>query len=62
MRSPRLLLLLANLALFAAWLGKWHPKGHTWSDAARRRTALATDRLLTRAREMARGADADGDH
>ena len=36
-------------------------EGHTWSDAARRRTALATDRLLTRAREMARGADADGD-
>jgi hypothetical protein len=32
MRSPRLLLLLANLALLAAWLGKLHPKGHTWSD------------------------------
>ncbi len=30
MRSARLLLLLANLALFAAWLGKF--KGHTWSD------------------------------
>ena len=32
MRTARLLLLLANLALFAAWLGKVHPKGHTWSD------------------------------
>lgn len=30
MRSARLLLLLANLALLAAWLGKI--KGHTWSD------------------------------
>jgi len=24
--------LLANLALIAAWLGKFHPRGHTWSD------------------------------
>jgi hypothetical protein len=32
MRSARLLLLLANLALFAAWLGKFNFKGHTWSD------------------------------
>jgi len=32
MRSARLLLLLANLALFAAWLGQFHPKGSTWSD------------------------------
>ena len=33
MRTARLLLLLANLALFAAWLGKWHPtKSPTWSD------------------------------
>ncbi len=29
MRSARLLLLLANLALFAAWLGN---TGYTWSD------------------------------
>lgn len=32
MRTARLLLLLANLALIAAWLGKFHPPGHTWSD------------------------------
>ena len=33
MRSARLLLLLANLALIAAWLGKINPRhGHTWSD------------------------------
>ena len=32
MRIARLLLLLANLALFAAWLGKFKPHGHTWSD------------------------------
>ena len=33
MRTGRLLLLLANLALFAAWLGKFHPNGFdTWSD------------------------------
>ena len=32
MRSARLLLLLANLALIAAWLGKFNPRGHTWSD------------------------------
>src|SRR5205814_4254447 len=32
MRSAKLLLLLANLALLAAWLGKFHPRGHTWSD------------------------------
>jgi hypothetical protein len=31
MRTARLLLLLANLALIAAWLGKFHPRG-TWSD------------------------------
>jgi hypothetical protein len=31
MRSARLLLLLANLALVAAWLGKFNFKG-TWSD------------------------------
>jgi len=30
MRTGRLLLLLANLALFAAWLGKFH--NITWSD------------------------------
>lgn len=30
MRYARLLLLLANLALFAAWLGKVRPS--TWSD------------------------------
>ncbi len=28
-------------------------EGHAWSDAARRRSALATDRLLSRARELA---------
>ena len=33
MRTARLLLLLANLALFAAWLGKFRPNGiDTWSD------------------------------
>jgi hypothetical protein len=32
MRKAQLLLLLANLAIFAAWLGKVYPKGHTWSD------------------------------
>ncbi|RDI75762.1 hypothetical protein Gocc_0181 [Gaiella occulta] len=32
MRHARLLLLLANLALAAAWLGKFYPKSHTWSD------------------------------
>jgi len=32
MRTARLLLLLANLALIAAWLGKFNPRGHTWSD------------------------------
>jgi hypothetical protein len=32
MRSARILLLLANLALLAAWLGKFKPHGHTWSD------------------------------
>ena len=32
MRSARLLLLLANLALIAAWLGKVHPRWGTWSD------------------------------
>ncbi len=32
MRTARLLLLLANLALFAAWLGQFNLKGHTWSD------------------------------
>ena len=31
MRGAKLLLLLANLALFAAWLGKLHPR-YTWSD------------------------------
>ncbi len=33
-------------------------EGHAWSGAARRRTALATDRLLTRAREIAAPAEA----
>jgi hypothetical protein len=28
---PRLFLLLVNLALLAAWLGKCHPK-HSWPD------------------------------
>ena len=33
MHKARLLLLLANLALFAAWLGSFRPRGvHTWSD------------------------------
>jgi len=32
MRSARLLLLLANLALFAAWLGQFNVNGSTWSD------------------------------
>jgi len=32
MRTARLLLLLANLALFAAWLGKFNVRGSTWSD------------------------------
>jgi len=34
MRSARLLLLLGNLALIAAWLGRFHPRGgiDTWSD------------------------------
>lgn len=33
MRAARLILLLANLALFAAWLGKVSPNGvNTWSD------------------------------
>ena len=32
MRTGKLLLLLANLALFAAWLGKFHPSKNTWSD------------------------------
>ena len=33
MRTGRLLLLLANLALIAAWLGQFRPRGgHTWSD------------------------------
>jgi hypothetical protein len=33
MRTARLLLLLANLALIAAWLGQFHPRGRdTWSD------------------------------
>jgi hypothetical protein len=32
MRTARMLLLLANLALIAAWLGRFHPRGHTWSD------------------------------
>jgi hypothetical protein len=32
-------------------------EGHAWSAAARRRTALATDRLLTRARAVARGVE-----
>ena len=35
MRTGRLLLLLANLALIAAWLGQFrshHGGGHTWSD------------------------------
>ena len=27
MRTARMLLLLANLALLAAWLGKFHPRG-----------------------------------
>ena len=31
MRQAKLLLLLANLALFAAWLAKFKPSGHTWS-------------------------------
>ncbi len=32
MRTGKLLLLLANLALFAAWLGKFHLWKNTWSD------------------------------
>jgi len=32
MRTARLLLLLANLALIAAWLGQFDPRGTTWSD------------------------------
>ena len=32
MRKVKLLLLLANLALFAALLAKFKPSGHTWSD------------------------------
>ena len=34
MRTGRLLLLLANLALIAAWLGQFRGDhgGHTWSD------------------------------
>ncbi len=32
MRSAKLLLLLANLALIAAWLGRFHPHVDTWSD------------------------------
>jgi hypothetical protein len=29
--KPRLLLLLVNLALLAAWLGQYRP-GYSWSD------------------------------
>jgi hypothetical protein len=33
MRTGRLLLLLANLALLAAWAGRLNPRHiHTWSD------------------------------
>jgi hypothetical protein len=32
MRRAKLLLLLTNLALLAAMLGKLHPKLNTWSD------------------------------
>jgi hypothetical protein len=32
MHRGRMLLLLANLALLAAWLGRFHPSKHTWSD------------------------------
>jgi hypothetical protein len=31
MRRGKMLLLLGNLALLAAWLGKFHPR-KTWSD------------------------------
>ncbi len=31
MRRAKLLLLLANLALLAAFVGKWYPRP-TWSD------------------------------
>jgi hypothetical protein len=33
MRRGRLLYLLGNVALFAAWLSQFHPRGvKTWSD------------------------------
>lgn len=32
MRTARVLLLLANLALLAAWLGRFNPRIPTWSD------------------------------
>jgi hypothetical protein len=33
MRRGRFLLLLSNVALFAAWFSKFQPHGfHTWSD------------------------------
>ncbi len=32
MHRGRMLLLLANLALIAAWLGRFHRPSHTWSD------------------------------
>ena len=32
MHRGRMLLLLANLALIAAWLGRFHPRRNTWSD------------------------------
>jgi hypothetical protein len=31
--KPRLLLLLVNLALLAAWLGQWNPR-HSWPDGS----------------------------
>ena len=32
MNRGRMLLLLGNLALIAAWLGRFRPRHDTWSD------------------------------
>ena len=45
MRTARLLLLLANLALFAAWLGRFYPHGtpgRTATNRERRRRSPVT--------------------